>query len=107
MKRKTESRQVEFTEDQDKNDEILKLLLTTMSDLSGYPQDLLDIDMDLESELGIDSIKKVEVLGASMTNLTLTQDQRELIQSKSRDCKTLRQTADLINDSITASSGKH
>ncbi len=104
---KTQSIQVEKSEQQANNDDILNLLLTRMSDLSGYPQDLLDIDMDLESELGIDSIKKVEVLGASMTNLALTQDQRELIQSKSRDCKTLRQTANLIADSITASPGKH
>ena len=103
----TQSIQVERSEHQANNDDILKLLLTTMSDLSGYPQELLDIDMDLESELGIDSIKKVEVLGASMANLALTQDQRELIQSKSRDCKTLRQTANLIADSITASPGKH
>ncbi|MEZ5954511.1 MAG: beta-ketoacyl synthase N-terminal-like domain-containing protein [Hyphomonas sp.] len=33
-----------------------------ISEKTGYPEDMLDIDMDLEGELGVDSIKQVEIL---------------------------------------------
>ena len=33
-----------------------------VSDLTGYPPEMLDLDMDLEADLGIDSIKRVEIL---------------------------------------------
>ena len=39
-------------------------LLKIVSDKTGYPQEMLDINMDMEADLGIDSIKRVEILGA-------------------------------------------
>ena len=41
-----------------------KSLLSVVSDLTGYPPEMLDFDMDIESDLGIDSIKRVEILSA-------------------------------------------
>ena len=35
-----------------------------MADKTGYPADMLDMSMALESDLGIDSIKRVEILSA-------------------------------------------
>jgi acyl transferase domain-containing protein/acyl carrier protein/NADP-dependent 3-hydroxy acid dehydrogenase YdfG len=40
------------------------LLLEVIADKTGYPQDMLDMDMELEAGLGIDSIKQVEILSA-------------------------------------------
>lgn len=40
------------------------LLLGVVSDRTGYPPDMLDRAMELESDLGIDSIKRVEILSA-------------------------------------------
>lgn len=37
-------------------------LLALVSELTGYPEDLLEMDSDLESELGVDSIKRIEIL---------------------------------------------
>ena len=37
-------------------------LLSTVSELTGYPVDTLSMEMDLEADLGIDSIKRVEIL---------------------------------------------
>ena len=37
-------------------------MLETVSRLTGYPADMLGMDMDIESDLGIDSIKRVEIL---------------------------------------------
>ena len=39
-------------------------LLEIVSAKTGYPTDMLDIGMDVEADLGIDSIKRVEILGA-------------------------------------------
>jgi acyl carrier protein len=40
-----------------------------VSERTGYPAEMLGIDQDLEAELGIDSIKRVEILGALQTVL--------------------------------------
>ncbi len=40
------------------------LLLVVVADKTGYPADMLTLDMDLEGDLGIDSIKRVEILAA-------------------------------------------
>jgi len=39
-------------------------LLGIISDKTGYPVEMLEIDMDMEADLGIDSIKRVEILGS-------------------------------------------
>jgi acyl transferase domain-containing protein/NAD(P)-dependent dehydrogenase (short-subunit alcohol dehydrogenase family) len=39
-------------------------LLSTVSQLTGYPVEMLALDMDIETDLGIDSIKRVEILSA-------------------------------------------
>ena len=39
-------------------------LLTTVGDKTGYPPEMLELDMDMEADLGIDSIKRVEILSA-------------------------------------------
>jgi NAD(P)-dependent dehydrogenase (short-subunit alcohol dehydrogenase family)/malonyl CoA-acyl carrier protein transacylase len=46
------------------SDELATGLLAIVSDKTGYPVDMLKLDMDLEADLGIDSIKRVEILGA-------------------------------------------
>ena len=41
-----------------------KTLLDVVSDKTGYPPEMLELDMDMEADLGIDSIKRVEIMGA-------------------------------------------
>lgn len=45
-------------------DTLIARLLDLVSDRTGYPKEALSIDLDLEADLGVDSIKRVEVLGA-------------------------------------------
>ncbi len=40
------------------------IVRTIVSEKTGYPPDMLDADMDLEGELGVDSIKQVEILSS-------------------------------------------
>ncbi|HEX7620441.1 MAG TPA: beta-ketoacyl synthase N-terminal-like domain-containing protein [Anaerolineales bacterium] len=42
-------------------------LLEIVSEKTGYPTEMLEMDMDMEADLGIDSIKRVEILGAMQT----------------------------------------
>jgi acyl transferase domain-containing protein len=42
----------------------LVALVAIVADRTGYPPDMLDPDLDLEADLGIDSIKRIEILGA-------------------------------------------
>ncbi len=42
------------------------ILLTVISEKTGYPTEMLELGMDMEADLGIDSIKRVEIFG-SMT----------------------------------------
>jgi acyl transferase domain-containing protein/NAD(P)H-dependent flavin oxidoreductase YrpB (nitropropane dioxygenase family)/NAD(P)-dependent dehydrogenase (short-subunit alcohol dehydrogenase family) len=39
-------------------------LLEIVSERTGYPIEMLDLDLDLEADLSIDSIKRIEILGA-------------------------------------------
>ena len=44
-------------------------LLEVVAELTGYPIEMLDLDMDLEADLGIDSIKRLEILAGLQTRL--------------------------------------
>ena len=44
--------------------DITAVVLATVSEKTGYPADMLNADMELESDLGIDSIKRVEIFAA-------------------------------------------
>jgi NAD(P)-dependent dehydrogenase (short-subunit alcohol dehydrogenase family)/acyl carrier protein len=50
-------------------DRVQAVLLEIVSDKTGYPREMLDPDMALESDLGIDSIKRVEILSALQERL--------------------------------------
>jgi acyl transferase domain-containing protein/NAD(P)H-dependent flavin oxidoreductase YrpB (nitropropane dioxygenase family)/NAD(P)-dependent dehydrogenase (short-subunit alcohol dehydrogenase family) len=45
-------------------EELTTRLLQIVSERTGYPTEMLDLDLDLEADLGIDSIKRVEILGS-------------------------------------------
>ena len=42
--------------------DVIANLLAVVSELTGYPVEMLDLKMDIEADLGIDSIKRVEIL---------------------------------------------
>ncbi|PZT75222.1 MULTISPECIES: type I polyketide synthase [unclassified Streptomyces] len=44
--------------------ELKALLLSVVARLTGYPAEMIDMDMELEADLGVDSIKRVEILSA-------------------------------------------
>jgi polyketide-type polyunsaturated fatty acid synthase PfaA len=50
-------------EDSNKYADLAQTLLNITSEKTGYPVEMLELDMDMEADLGIDSIKRVEILG--------------------------------------------
>lgn len=70
-------------------DKLTQALVTIVADRTGYPPDMLGLDMDLEADLGIDSIKRVEILGALQDGATLPG------QSVSGDMETLSKVKSL------------
>ena len=46
------------------SEELSKALINIVAEKTGYPPEMLELNMDLEADLGIDSIKRVEILGA-------------------------------------------
>jgi len=45
-------------------EQIRTVLLDVVAEKTGYPADMLELGMDIEADLGIDSIKRVEIMGA-------------------------------------------
>lgn len=43
---------------------VTKALLEIVCKNTGYPAEMLEVEMDLEADLGVDSIKRVEIMGA-------------------------------------------
>jgi len=61
------TRQKEETGEQapeDVQDDLETRVVRLVSQKSGYPADMIDIDFDVEAELGLDSIKQVEIVHA-------------------------------------------
>jgi len=49
-----------------------ELLLAIVAERTGYPPEMLGVDIDLEADLSIDSIKRIEILGALIERLGLS-----------------------------------
>ncbi|CAM3745456.1 type I polyketide synthase [Smaragdicoccus niigatensis] len=72
--------------------DIDRILREIVSDRTGYPAEVIDLSADLEADLGIDSIKRVEILGTLRKRRPAVQ---ALDMEKLTGCRTLQQIADL------------
>jgi len=79
--------------------DVQRILLNVVSRLTGYPTEMLDMEMDIESDLGIDSIKRVEILSTLEETLPgipkISPDQLGTL-------KTLGQIADFLTEANPA-----
>lgn len=66
-----------------------------LADRTGYPPELLELDARLESDLGIDSIKQVEVLGVLIEAMPTAPapEQLQEIRAVAREKQTIRELA--------------
>ncbi|HHZ65692.1 MAG TPA: SDR family NAD(P)-dependent oxidoreductase, partial [Flavobacteriales bacterium] len=77
------------------NGSIEKLLLEVIAEKTGYPSEMLELNMDMEADLGIDSIKRVEIFGA----MTAANPSVEGVNPQElAELRTLQQIVDYIAD---------
>lgn len=73
-------------------------LVQIVSDRTGYPAEMLDVDANLEADLGIDSIKRVEVIGAfRRAALPDLGEPPQSLMERLSGAKTLREIAEEIS----------
>ena len=74
-------------------------LLDVVCERTGYPTDMLSLDADLEGDLGIDSIKRVEIAGTFTQ--TLAEEQRAAIDMELlTSSRTLREVIAVLEEGI-------
>ncbi|MGV1800463.1 beta-ketoacyl synthase N-terminal-like domain-containing protein [Agrobacterium vitis] len=78
---------------------VREALLSVVSEKTGYPADVIDLDMDLEADLGIDSIKRVEILGSLKERLP---QMAELSPDRMGELRTLAQILALATEGAVA-----
>ena len=66
-----------------------------VSDRTGYPVEMLDLDQDIEADLGIDSIKRVEIIGGLQKEVDATTS--ELITKNMESITALKTLRGLID----------
>ena len=50
-------------------EEIKQFVLNAVSEKTGYPVEMLDLDLDLEADLGVDTVKQAELFATIRTHL--------------------------------------
>jgi len=73
------------------------VMMAIVSKKTGYPLDILDLSMDMEADLGIDSIKRVEILGAMRTEFP---DLPQLKPDELGQLRTLGEIVDYMAQSV-------
>jgi acyl carrier protein len=79
-------------------EELANAMLVIVSEKTGYPVEMLEMSMDMESDLGIDSIKRVEILGAMQEQHP---DLPEVNPAELAELRTLQQIVDHLSGSLT------
>ncbi|MFK0044001.1 SDR family NAD(P)-dependent oxidoreductase [Streptomyces sp. NPDC090741] len=86
-------------------EEVMDAVLEIVHTRTGYPRDMLDPELDLEADLSIDSIKRVEIIGALADRIGLPTDPGGSTESAVEELsriKTLRGIVDWVTAHASA-----
>jgi 3-oxoacyl-(acyl-carrier-protein) synthase/NAD(P)-dependent dehydrogenase (short-subunit alcohol dehydrogenase family)/acyl carrier protein len=75
-------------------DEVKETVLRIIAEKTGYPPDMLDLDLDLEADLGIDTVKQAEMFAAIRAAYDIPREDN----LKLRDYPTLAHTIQFVYD---------
>ncbi|HEX6898667.1 MAG TPA: SDR family NAD(P)-dependent oxidoreductase [Thermoanaerobaculia bacterium] len=73
-------------------DEVKETVLNLIAEKTGYPRDMLDLDLDLEADLGVDTVKQAEMFAAIRQAYDIPRDEN----LKLRDFPTLAHTIQFV-----------
>ena len=80
---------------------VATVVLDIVERLTGYPRDLLDLDLDMEADLGVDTVKQAEVFAAVREQFDIPRDEN----LKLRDFPTLAHVIGFVRDRATIGAG--
>jgi acyl transferase domain-containing protein/phosphopantetheinyl transferase len=68
-------------------EELSRIFLGVIADKTGYPAEMIELHLDLEADLGIDSIKRIEILGTlqQLTNLPRSEDMERVTKLRTAE----------------------
>ena len=75
-------------------DPVLDVVTNIVAEMTGYPADLLEPDLDLEADLGVDTVKQAEVFAAVREHYDVERDDNLQL----RDFPTLHHVANWVRD---------
>ncbi|MBW3582876.1 MAG: SDR family NAD(P)-dependent oxidoreductase [Euryarchaeota archaeon] len=73
-------------------DEVLRQVVTLIAEKTGYPEDMLEPELDMEADLGIDTVKQAELFGILRETHAIPQEEGMQI----KDYPTIRHVADYL-----------
>ncbi len=76
-------------------DAVVERVLAIVAEKTGYPPDMLDLELDLEADLGVDTVKQAETFAAVREAYDIPRQEN----LKLRDFPTLRHVAQFVYDS--------
>ena len=77
-----------------KSDPVKDRVLALVAEKTGYPVDMLDLDLDLEADLGVDTVKQAEVFATIRAAYNIPRDENR----KLRDYPTLAHVIRFVYD---------
>ena len=75
-------------------DPLVAEVVGIVSEMTGYPPELLDVDLDLEADLGVDTVKQAEVFAAVRDKFSIERDDNVAL----RDFPTLTHVIGWVRD---------
>ena len=75
-------------------DPVVEQVLAIVAEKTGYPQDMLDLDLDLEADLGVDTVKQAETFAAIRAAFDIPRKE----DLKLRDYPTLAHVIGFVHD---------
>ena len=87
------------------NSEITKTIINLISEKTGYPTDMIEPDMELEEDLGIDTVKQAEIFGILRSKWDLPREEGIRIQDYSTVTKITEYISKRISQSTSSGTG--
>ena len=73
---------------------VVKKVLEIVAEKTGYPEDMLEMDLDLEADLGVDTVKQAEMFAAVREAYGIARQEN----LKLRDFPTLKHVVQFVYD---------
>ncbi|WP_407288629.1 SDR family NAD(P)-dependent oxidoreductase [Streptomyces sp. BP-8] len=83
-------------------DQLLDAVREIIHARTGYPREMLDAGLDLEADLSVDSIKRVEIIGALADRIGLSQDADGAMESVVEELSRVKTISGIVDRIVAA-----